>query len=381
MRPLGAKQQPFYFRLPRALGQALNPGILAGLNLSGWLRLLWQVRFRINVRYWPRAMSITLFSVMNSLFGCWESRRYGRNWRKARIEPPLFIIGAPRSGTTFLHNLMCTNPEFDYPSLIECRLPASFLTLGRLLKAVVPFLFARRRAQDNVRFGPDLPAEEESALLSGSLMSHQLDLVFPRERGRFARFRYASEYTDAESERWVSAYKSFVLKLSGLKSGMLVFKNPANTTKINLLARAFPGARFIFIHRHPVEVVSSNAHTSQVVRPYWSLQSLETQLGLGSARTIGKMMREYLDCRDRIAPGRLVEVSYDELSRDPVTTVERIYRGLELPGFIDAQPPLQAYLESLGKYQKNRHETLDPESREWLYQACPEWFTEWGYEK
>lgn len=381
MRPLGGKQKPFFVRVLRASGRALDPGILAGLTLSGWLRLLWRVRFRVHIRYWPRALSITLFSLMNSLLGRWENWHFGRQWRNARPVSPLFIVGAPRSGTTFLHNLLCTNPEFAYPGLVECRMPMSFLTLGPLVSKLLPLLFAGRRAQDNVSFGPDVPAEEESALLSKCLVSHQLALVFPHQREQFARYRVASGYSGEEVERWSSAFREFVLKLSGLKSGMLVFKNPANTAKIHFLAQAFPGARFVYIHRHPVQVISSMSHASRKVGPYWRLQSREFPSSRDTAESAGNMIREYLDARSQIEPGRLVEVSYDELSRDPEATVERIYQVLELPGFHHARPSLQAYLGSLGRYRKNRHAALSQEDREWLFQACPEWFTEWGYER
>ena len=382
MGTLGGKKKPFLAGAARNLGRALNPGILSGLSLSSWFHLLWLVRFRINVRYWPRALSVSLASLMNSLLERWESWRFGSQWRKICPQPPLFIIGAPRSGTTFLHNLMCTNPEFAFPNLMECRFPLSFLTLGPVIRKVLPYLLPDTRAQDNVGFGPDLPAEEESALLSMTLSSHQLAIVFPRNRDRFVRYRTLSGYTDDDIELWVTSFKAFIRKVSWRKNRMLVLKNPANTAKISLLSKVFPGARFIYIHRHPEEVFSSVLHTSQMVGPHWRLQTRKHQAGNGGMlEYYGEMIGDYMENRNRIESGRLVEVSFDELTRDPVRMLGQIYQELDLPGFEQAEAPLRAYLETLKSYRKNRHVSLAAEEREQLYRSCPEWYAEWGYQK
>ncbi|HSG71557.1 MAG TPA: sulfotransferase, partial [Planctomycetaceae bacterium] len=58
------------------------------------------------------------------------------------MQPPLFLIGHWRSGTTHLHNLMTCDSQFGYMSLRHCITADSFLTIPRwidkLLSSMVP---------------------------------------------------------------------------------------------------------------------------------------------------------------------------------------------------------------------------------------------------
>jgi len=49
-----------------------------------------------------------------------------------------------------------------------------------------------------------------------------------------------------------------------------------------------------------------------------------------------------------------MEVGFDELEREPMAVVERIYATLELDGFEAARPLFAEYLDSIGGYRKNR---------------------------
>src|SRR3954468_24194212 len=99
-----------------ALVTKLGAGGLAGITLGRWLRALWDNDFAIDRPYWGRAAVITLGSISNTLLGAWESLLYRRKISDTRIEPPLFILGIWRSGTTLLHNLIAQDDRFAYPN-------------------------------------------------------------------------------------------------------------------------------------------------------------------------------------------------------------------------------------------------------------------------
>src|SRR5215472_8507058 len=67
-----------------------GPGLLAGLTLRDWLRLLGENRFAIARSRIPRAMSITFQSVQNSAFGVLDRLRTGRTLNDQPVPPPLF---------------------------------------------------------------------------------------------------------------------------------------------------------------------------------------------------------------------------------------------------------------------------------------------------
>lgn len=87
----------------------MGPGVLAGITLGDWVKLLRNERFSITPRCWPRALSITAQSLKNSAWRALERRRFGARVQDATIQPPLFVLGHWRSGTTHLHNLLCVD--------------------------------------------------------------------------------------------------------------------------------------------------------------------------------------------------------------------------------------------------------------------------------
>ena len=66
------------------------------------------------------------------------------------------------------------------------------------------------------------------------------------------------------------------------------------------------------------------------------------------------MYDAYFEQRGLIPEGRLCEVGYEDLERDPVGVVGSVYEALGLPGFEDVRPRLEGYLGSIAGYRKNR---------------------------
>jgi hypothetical protein len=89
-----------------ALLQRFGGGGFAGITMGRWLRVLRDNHFAVDRPYWGKAAMITLASIPNTLLGAWENLWYRRRVRNTKIDPPLFILGIWRSGTTHLHNLL-----------------------------------------------------------------------------------------------------------------------------------------------------------------------------------------------------------------------------------------------------------------------------------
>ena len=70
------------------------------------------------------------------------------------------------------------------------------------------------------------------------------------------------------------------------------------------------------------------------------------------------MYDAYFEERGLIPEGRLCEVGYEDLEREPIGVVGSIYESLGLPGFEDLRPRLEGYLGSIAGYRKNRHDEL-----------------------
>src|SRR3712207_4452842 len=80
---------------------------LTGITTDEWWKLLRENELGVEARYWHRAAFITLMSIVNSRYRRDEERDYAAAIEATPItEPPIFILGHWRSGTTYLHNLL-----------------------------------------------------------------------------------------------------------------------------------------------------------------------------------------------------------------------------------------------------------------------------------
>ena len=73
------------------------------------------------------------------------------------------------------------------------------------------------------------------------------------------------------------------------------------------------------------------------------------------------MMRHYLEEKERIPRHQLIDVRYDELVQQPLEVMEKLYAQLGYDHFEQARPRLEAYLQGLHGYQKNRFSALTRE--------------------
>jgi hypothetical protein len=103
-------------------------------------------------------------------------------------------------------------------------------------------------------------------------------------------------------------------------------------------------------------------------------------------RIPGRVLRQYRLMYDAyfadkplIPPGRLHEVRFEDLERDPLGEIERTYAKLSLPDFAAVRPVLAAYVASLRGYRKNEYPPLPDAQRRAVAEAWRRNFEEWGY--
>ena len=104
-----------------------GPGLFAGITFGDWMALLRENRFAIDPAYWWRAAVITLGSLGNSLIRRREEAAYGQRIAATEVEPPLFVLGIWRSGTTHLQNLLAVDRRFATPNWYQVSYPHTFL--------------------------------------------------------------------------------------------------------------------------------------------------------------------------------------------------------------------------------------------------------------
>jgi len=360
--------------------KVFGPGLLPGITLGDWLRLLRDNRFRVAPSCWPRAASITWQASLNSVARIWEERRFGPTIEQTQVEPPLFILGHWRSGTTWLHDLVTLDRRFAAPTTYQTMQPHTFLTTERAGARIYRWISPSRRAQDNMRLDPDSAWEDEFVMCVCGFRTPYLSWAFLKRADHYDKYLTFREAPPEALDQWRSVLMWYLKKLALKHNKPLVLKSPTHTARIRILLEMFPEARFIHIRRHPYAVFQSTLHTHEKVIPLCRLQRANPgQWTEWVLRHYREMYDAYFEERQLVPAGRLVELSFEQLEADPVSAVRSIYEELGLPSFTAAEPAVRAYVAATTAYQKNEFRPLEPALRQ---RVAHEWrrnFEAWGY--
>jgi hypothetical protein len=157
------------------------PHILYFSTLQNWLRLLWRYGNQFEGRHRLQAVVITGFILLTLPIRLFESAWFGARIRRHRLsEPPIFIVGHWRSGTTNVHNHLLRDPRLASVTLLHCAIPSGFLTWEWLARRIMNRRLPKSRPMDAVPLGIDEPMSEDFALAGLTHMSHYLNYFFPR---------------------------------------------------------------------------------------------------------------------------------------------------------------------------------------------------------
>jgi hypothetical protein len=161
--------------------------------------------------------------------------------------------------------------------------------------------------------------------------------------------------------------------------GRLVLKSPAHTARLGLLAEMFPGAQFIHAVRDPYEMVPSLLVAWRRMAAAVGLQTgCRNDLADYLLRLGENLYRRFDQDRARLGPGRIVDVRYEDLVRDPAAALHALYQSLGLPHPDRIAPLVAGYLAAVGEYHTNEH-PASPELRRRITGLWGEYAARHGY--
>jgi hypothetical protein len=275
----------------------------------------------------------------------------GRARARAPMNGGIVVLGFWRSGTTLLHELLCTDTRFGFPTTYACLNPHHFiLTEARALARMTGQV---QRPQDRMMVGMRTPQEDEFALLCLGARSPYEGLIARRNFGDAFALADPDDLPPAEAARWCKTFTDFYRGVSLTTGGKpLVLKSPAHSYRVAVLRRLLPDARFVLIVRDPLEVLES------MLRTY---RALTDKYGLGPALSDDELREFLLAERVRfeaklqagiagLPASRFAIVKFEELTRDSLSVIEGLYRQLEIPGFETVRPKLMAEIAKRKDY-------------------------------
>jgi hypothetical protein len=378
-------KRPKATREDRAVKNPLTwymPRFWHGMRFSTWARELIRNWLAISPSRIPMTCAITCFTGLNSVLAALERVFYGRQIDAAQIEqPPLFILGHWRAGTTLLHELLIRDPEHTYFTTYQCFTPHHFVLSERWVLPWAGLFVPERRPMDNMAAGWDRPMEDEFALQSLGVPTPYLSVMFPNRGAVYPEYLSLRELSARARQRWKRELLQFCKRVALRDRRRLVIKSPAHTARVRTLLEMFPDAKFVHLSRDPYALYRSTVGLWRSLNVEEGLQVVRDESWVGSfvIDSLRRMYDAYLEDRELLGDDQLVELRYEDLVRDPKQQLRKIYLQLELGDFSNVEPALDDHLAEIKGYRRNRH-TMDDKTGERIRREWRRYFEEFGYE-
>ena len=235
-----------------------NVTTLAGCKYSILKDL--EVKYQVDKAFRLKYNLSKLASLVITGLAYFDNLRYRSMSRDLEIKKdPIYVIGHWRSGTTFLHQLLCSFNDVSYSTTYQTVFPNNLFFLQGLLKTIIQYYLPEQRLVDKVQMHVDFPQEEEFALGNEVGFSFYYWFYYPKDYKRIREEHLTlSAVDETKREAYMEGYRRFVKRsLLYVKGSQYVAKNPPSMARIPFLLEIFPESRFIFIERNPYEVLMS----------------------------------------------------------------------------------------------------------------------------
>ena len=250
------------------------------------------------------------------------------------VQRPIFITGMPRSGSTFLHELLAEDPENRVPRVWEVMFPLPAQNRvrsemdSRVRKAEASLWWFRRLAPraDSVYPMRAWTPHECVAIHSHTLLSGEFLSIC--QLPTYQAFLHAADF--GPTYNWQKRFLQY-LQL-GCPARRWVLKSPDHIFALEGLLTVFPDAVIIQTHRDPLEVLRSSSQLTHVLQGLFGRVSSLDQLGVREARMLAegilRIMR-FRDAHPKLAT-RFIDVTYEELVSNPLAIVRQIYQRFDI---------------------------------------------------
>lgn len=273
------------------------------------------------------------------------------------IDRPMFVFGLPRTGTTVVINLLNADPRrrcFLRWEAFESVPPpkASELHSGPR------FDKAQARIDLSLKYAPhisaihhedaDSPTECQFAM-SPSFVAQYYDSMF--DIPSYHRwFLDGADYGPA-----FRYHKRLLQLLQADAPGRWTLKNPWHPLYLDALTSVYPDAQLVMTHRDPAEVVGSACSLLKAVRPMFSDDVDLRAIGETLLDTFDRMIERTLGYKQRHGADSIYDLHYEEVVRDPIAVIKKIYRRFDEPFTTEAEAAMRTFLQNNPQGKHGRH--------------------------
>ena len=300
------------------------------------------------------------FAFKNQLKDRLKMRRKLHNFLKDKILPspadPIFVTGLPRSGTTYLFNLLALDSNHRSPRYWEIMSPLPLAKSGfdikkREWKVNAELKFARTiipklRHMHHIR----AQTPEECELLATINVRSFVYMCMADVP------EYVEYLKDCSFESVFKWHKKFfqVLELTGRPKRWLL-KDPSHIGHIPEILKTYPNAKFINIHRSPMESIASFCSLTKNIRSAFSKNVEPEKIGGVILDFWQHSLNKGIVEKQKLTNEQIIDVSYSKFIANPLLTVKSIYTRLGLEIDIETENKMEQYLINQRSIKKQEH--------------------------
>lgn len=270
------------------------------------------------------------------------------------IHRPLFIVSMPRTGTTLLTRLLAQDPA-NRPLLHWEAMRPTPPPTPQTRETDPRIEEAEKNMEGMYQISPDLrkkyptgarESEECVGLLMNSFVCHC-----------FHMFAKTDTYTEwLGMQNMVPTYNFYQKQLQLLQFRLpterWLLKSPWHMYALDALLSAFPDACVIQPHRDPNKLIPSICSLMASFRIIFKKDVDMADVGMEFFKDWADMLDRCIKARDASDPARFFDVQYQDILKDPVGTVQKIY---EYFGYSFTDQFKKGMLEWLAKNPQHKY--------------------------
>ena len=274
-----------------------------------------------------------------------------------QVSKPIIVIGLPRSGTTFLFNLLSQDESNRSPLFWEMMKPIPLASKDSFSE------HAKKMRADSIlflkdRFVPKLDdlhrirstSPEECLLIKVFALQSVLYFYMANTP---SYLEYLSNADTRVSYKWHHKFLS-VLEHT-CKPDRWLLKDPSHLGNLEEILNFYPDACFIHIRRDPAETLPSICSlTSQVRRGFTTNVDLR-DLGKKTLEFWSKSNEKNEIQKQKISSDRYLNIEYEDLVNDPINLVKEIYTKFSLSFDQPLINKMMSYVDEGSKEAKAKH--------------------------
>lgn len=278
------------------------------------------------------------------------------------IEAPIVVAGLARTGTTMLHRLIAQDPGVRSLASWEAVNPAPAKQKARGRKKDPRFAQAAAAAKGLKYMSPGFfaihPAEPDAPEEEVILLEQAFLTTTPE-----AMMNVPTYSSWLEEQDHVPAYqtlKRMMQYLQWQRPGMgkdvrWVLKTPHHQEYFDPLLEVFPDATIVHTHRDPLKTSPSLFSMLTQLQMIFSDEVDPNRVASHWLGKIENMARRTLATRERVRDRGFVDVSYYDLTKDPISEVERIYAAAGALLTPEARDAMEASRKVNKQHKYGRH--------------------------